>query len=251
MKKITLTQPEVNHLREFYQAELEKAKTRIATLTSVLSKLGEVTPSQEAEINKLLGEKVTSLKKQTKTVVKKPGRRGRPPKAKVELPAATIADKATKTGKAVKTKTAVKATPKAKVVKPKSKTVKVVADSQQKPAAKMVAKKKVTSKRKPLKKGRGSNKMKWNEVVVDVIKNSNTLLDSNSIAQKAAEKLKLSDSDFNRVKSSVATTLTKLAKTDKKLFVHKKPGSRAGYYALPQWQTDSGELLPEYKEKLS
>jgi len=239
MKKITLSESEIQHLREFYEFELEKAKNRIASLTSVLSKLGEVSPSQEDEISKLLGATITPNKKTSKPVVKKVGKRGRPPKVKAESTIATPAEKVTKTaGTAKRGGASKKKTPVTKV--------QLAANKQQKPVAKKMA-----TKRKPLKKGRGSKKMKWNEIVVDVIKNADTLLDMNSIAQKASEKLKMTEANFDRVKSSIATTLTKLAKTDKKLMVHKKAGSRARFYALPQWHSDSGELLPEYKKKMS
>lgn len=283
MKKISLTEIEISHLRDVYEAELEAAKKRIATLTGVLSKLGELKQTHEQIVSKLLEGGNVIIKKTEKKVAKKPGRRGRPPKAimqvtvtdepkkivkptKVKVAAKTkaakpkvtkvtkpvaVKPKVTKATKpvAAKPKPVKSTTKKVEIAKPKTekKPAKVVAEKVVKVAAKKVTpNKKVKAK---VKKGKVAPKTNWGGVLVDAVKTFNTFKPSSEIVKAAIDKLNLPPEEQKKASSSLATALTKLHKTDKKLSAIKNEKARGNLYGLPEWLTVTGEVIPEMKDK--
>jgi len=271
MKKITLTDVEISHFREFYQAELDKAKKRIATLTSILGKLGELKDKEEDEVNKLLESNKAAAKKVAKPAVKKTGKRGRPKKVKTETPVAEKKNEVKKVSK-TKPKTAkaksAKAIPevekledtkpaiaKKKAGRPAKKAQSIKAKVA-KPAIAKTAKKKpartkkAKTSRKPLKKSYGSKKVKWNDFVVDAISKSNKFLHSSDIVNEAITRFNVPEVNKDRVRMVIAGTLTKMATKDKQLSTFKKPKVRGSFYGLPQWVDEKGDIIPEMNEKV-
>jgi len=66
MKSINFTDEELEHLRSYYHIELVEAEKDVERIKTILSKIGESKPENQEVIEK------------------KPGKRGRKPKVKVE-----------------------------------------------------------------------------------------------------------------------------------------------------------------------
>ena len=151
--------------------------------------------------------------------------------------------------------------PKAKTTKAKTKLVpkpKVAAKPnavQQEKKTKSTVKAKVTRGRKPsalkqrVKKQIGSKTYKWNDFVLETIKDNGAPMLTLNIAESAMSKLKTKESEKAKVKSAISATLSKLVTTDKMLGTHKIEGSRQKLYGLPEWFDSKGNLLPEFMPK--
>lgn len=304
MKKISLSEIEVNDLLDLYQSEIDRAQRRINNLKSIVKKISEGKSIELAdekpakvESNK---EKKSKAKrpivKTEKEITIEPKKRGRKPKVKVNIikaepkkrgrkPKVKLAEvKAAKEIKVVSKKqvtknpvkkekktVTVKAESKKSGRKPKALAVKVVAEKKEiqvakkseKPKRKPLKKKtlkvkaepkkrgrKPKSLRKPIKGGKGKNKVKWNDFINETLKTKDSLMLASSITQAALEKFEIPASDRDRVRMAISTTLTKMANKDKVLNTYSQPGIRGAFFGLAKWFNDKGELSNDYKKKL-
>ncbi|MHC1703873.1 MAG: hypothetical protein AB9846_08195 [Tenuifilaceae bacterium] len=251
MKRISLTENEVKDLLDLYQSEIDRAQRRINNLKNIIIKLSE---EQIAE------EPIT-----VKPLVK--GKRGRKPKVKVlEAPLRkdTLEVKEKKAAK-VKKITSKKEEIKAEEIQEpkkrgrKKKVIEVKVAPKKRGRKKKVATVKPTPKkrgrkpkslRKPIKGGKGKDKVKWNDFIIETITSKNSLLLASSLTQAALEKFQIPNSDRDRVRMAISTTLTKMVKDDKVLITYTQTGIRGSFYGLTQWFNDKAQLKPEYKSKL-
>lgn len=217
MKKLTLTNAEYIHLKEIYQTELEKAQKRIEHLTAILKKL------ETGVLSSTSDELKPDVNTKDKVILPsvnpddKP-RRGRKPKAKVEV---SIQKPKSRRGR-----------------KPKSdKELKALEDNTLAPKRRI---------KKPIKKGVGKKKVKWNDFIMNFITNSNVAHLSSDITKKAAEHFKIKEGDFPRMRLVISGALSKLVTNEKKLQAEKIEGSREKYYGLTEWFDENKKLLPKY-----
>jgi hypothetical protein len=231
MKKITLTSAELSQLLDLYRSELDKAQKRVDHITGILKKLSaeglahaqdsetelHVFPEKEIKVKPVKKEKIAKIK-----TAKGP---------QIKETAKSIA------------KVAVKAK-----AKP---SVKSIASEQPIVEKKTSTRgRKPKSVRKPIKKGTGKKKIKWNDFVLETIAKAEKPINSTQISKEAQEKFKISNSDFGRVKMVIAGTISKLLNADKKIKNHKVSGSRGKAYGLNEWFNEKGEILPQFTEKL-
>jgi len=246
MKKISLSDVEVNELLDLYQSEIDRAQRRITNLKTIIKKLAE---GKSIEIPEEEPEKIKS-KSGRKPKVKSPAIVSK----KVEV-AKDIAKEPKKRGrkkKVVAVKAEVKQPKKKEVVKSKP-TPKKSAKKKKVVSIKAAPKKrgrKPKSLRKPIKGGKGKEKVKWNDFIVDTIKSKNSLMLASSLTQAALEKFQIPNSDRDRVRMAISTTLTKLANKDKVLKTHSEKGLRGAFFGLKSWFNEKGNLNNEYKKKL-
>jgi hypothetical protein len=188
MKKISLSEVEVNDLLELYQSEIDRAQRRINNLKSIVKKISEkqsIEPTAEktAKVETKRGRK-PKIKlaevKVEKEITAEPKKRGRKPKAKVEVEAIKAEPKKrgrkpnvklpeVKAKKEIAEKKApkekgVKAEPKKRGRKPKAIATEVTATDEvkeikviekvKKPKRKVAKKKVAKVKPEPKKKGR-------------------------------------------------------------------------------------------------
>ncbi len=318
MKKISLSEVEVNDLIDLYQSEIDRAQRRISNLKSIIKKISDgknVDASEEKPEKVKRGRKPNAkapVEKIGKELTTEPKKRGRKPKAKVSVIKAEkeITSEPKKRGRKPKVKeVTAKAEPKRRGRKPKvnlantpakaevaKKVVakepkKKVAKLKEKPAPKKrgrkpktteakavenkaevkvvekkakpkVSKKKIVkaepkkrgrkpkSLRKPIKGGKGKDKVKWNDFIFESLSLKNTLLPASAITQAAIEKFEIHESDRDRVRMAISTTLTKMANKDKVLKTYSIHGVRGSYFGLSTWFKEN-ELKEEYKKKLS
>lgn len=217
MKKIPLTGLELSDLKAVYEAELERTQKRIVHLKSILKKMEGIevsaTPDFEfiAEASPEKKKPGRKPKAEKAEVVKIPGKRGRKPKVKTEEELAE-----------------------------KSATEKVPAKRGRKP--------KLT--RKPIKKGKGKRKVKWNDFIIQTLEAKDYLMLSTSLTAAALDRFGIQDSERDRVRMAISTTLTKMANTDKSVFTYSKQGIRGSFFGLPQWFNEDGTIKEEYAGKL-
>jgi len=321
MKKISLSEVEVNDLLDLYQSEIDRAQRRINNLKTIVKKISEgksIEPSEEepVKVESKRGRKpkvkVTKTKVE-KVITAEPKKRGRKPKAKVEVikaeqkirgPKSKVEVKAEikkeqkvkvakvkaepkKRGPKAKGKKAepkakdevkveakkvvAKAGPKKRGRKPKVVVAKaVVADEKKevkvakktKPKAKPTKKavkvkaepkkrgRKPKSLRKPIKGGKGKDKVKWNVFINETITAKDSLMLASSLTHAALEKFEIPSSDRDRVRMAISTTLTKMANKDKVLHTYTQAGIRGAFFGLAKWFNDKGELNNDYKKKL-
>lgn len=311
MKKILLSEVEVNDLLDLYQSEIDRAQRRINNLKTIIKKLstghsvsteekpiktagrrGRKPKTEEAKVLKETKEITKEPKKRgrKKKVVEakiEPKKRGRKPKTKeVEIKNANATKeikekvitkepkKAEKKGKTSKIKpepkkrgrkpivsTAEVATAEAKVtktpkeVKEKAITKKTKKAIRKKKTAKVKAApkkrgRKPKSLRKPIKGGKGKEKVKWNDFIVETITSKDSLMLASSITQAALEKFEIPASDRDRVRMAISTTLTKMANKDKLLGTYTQSGIRGAFFGLAKWFNEKAELNSEYQKKL-
>lgn len=257
MKKISLSDVEVNELLDLYQTEIDRAQRRINNLKTIIKKLSE---GHSVELNE---EKPLAVK----------GKRGRKPKVKpLEV---KVEKEITKEPKKIEKKTVepTKPAPKKRGRKPKvkpaeAKVVKATKEIKEKEIAKepkkVGRKKKISSKkaapkkrgrkpkslRKPIKGGKGKDKVKWNDFITETITSKNSLMLASSITQAALEKFNIPASDRDRVRMAISTTLTKMANKDKVLKTHTQKGIRGAFFGLASWFNEKNVLNSEYKKKL-
>jgi hypothetical protein len=232
MKKLTLTQPEVEELIDLYEVEIDRAQRRIAVLKSQLKKLKkETTP--DVSSNTVTQKKRGPKPKVKPDVVKEAKKRGRKPNAVVE----EAAEPKTKGRKPV-VKEEKKAEAKKRGRKPKVKEPKKRGPKPRK------------SLRKPIKSSKGENKVKWNSFIIDTITSNDALLSANTLTQAAMAKLEIPQSEKNRVRMAISTALTKMVKKDKSVIPYNQNGNRAAFYGLPSW-FENEILKAEYQAKLA
>jgi hypothetical protein len=204
MKKLSLSNAEVQHLRDIYQEELEKSIKRIEHLSAILKKIDADFVAPEVPVV----EEIERAKKMATA-----------PKTK---PAVKAKAKSTPTLKS----------PKAPAVKPKV----------------TKAKTKTTRKpRKPIKRGSGKSKVKWNDFVLNTLSKAKKPIKSAEFANEALAAFKPKEADVPRLKQAISATLSKLVTTDKKLLANKLEGTREKTYGLKEWYDDKGNLLPDFK----
>lgn len=214
MKKISLTQNEVNDLVDLYQSEIDRAQRRIVNLKAILKKLtegnslpikGEVTAEKldvKSDVQpKKRGRKpaVQAQKVDKEEVAKLPKRRGRKPKVKVESPKKKLEEKPI---------------------------------------------------RKSIKKGKGEEKVKWIDLIYDILRSKKSLMLSNSLTLAAMERLNIPAVDKNRVRMAISTNLTRLTKYDKTINKFSHKGTAGAFYGLAEWFDDKGMLKSEFNNKL-
>jgi hypothetical protein len=298
MKKISLSEVEVNDLLDLYQSEIDRSQRRINNLKNIIKKLSEGHSEHSIEEKPIKIEtkrgrkpKIKSIETQLeKDITLEPKKRGRKPKFNVE----TIKAEPRKRGRKPKEKVAdaqvtkaivkklVTKEPKNKIsktttnlkkrgrkpkpvvaeVKPISvkKEAKVVKKDkktkvQKKSLVKAKAEPKVSGRkprilRKPIKGGKGKDKVKWNDFINDTITSKDSLMLASSITRAALEKFKIPASDRDRVRMAISTTLTKMANKDKILQTYIQPGIRGAFFGLAKWFNDKAELNNDYKKKL-
>lgn len=295
MKKISLSEVEVNDLIDLYQSEIDRAQRRISNLKNIMKKISAgknadnpeekpekikskrgrkpkaKTPVVKAEKEITSEPKKRGRKPKVKEVIVKaePKKRGRKPKVKVaEAPAKVevakkVVDKEPKK-KIVKLKE--KPAPKKRGRKPKTTETKAVENKAEvkvvdKKAKPKVSKKKIVkaepkkrgrkpkSLRKPIKGGKGKDKVKWNDFIFESLSSKNTLLPASAITQAAIDKFEIHESDRDRVRMAISTTLTKMANKDKVLKTYSQQGVRGSFFGLSIWFNEN-ELKEEYKKNL-
>lgn len=238
MKKISLTQNEVNDLIDLYQTEIDRAQRRVVNLKSILKKLIDGKPllDQEAEPVKKVDSK--SIAKPAKAEKKEKVQKGKAPKEKVAVEEEKIQE------------------PKKRGRKPKVKDVPVsalnedvaVSQQPQKPAKKRGRKPK--SLRKSIKKGKGEDKVKWIDLIYDILRTKKSLMLSNSLTIAAMERLEIPEVDKDRVRMAISTNLTRLTKYDKTINKFSQEGTAGSFYGLAEWFDGKGKLKAEFKNKL-
>ena len=208
MKKLSLTKAEYSALRQLYQDELDKAQRRIEHLVSVLKKMD--TDFDEPEIT------IPNEVKKAPVKVEKVKSKGRPKKVEKK--------------------------PETRKPKVAAKAVVVKEEKTSQPFKKVVAKKTTQKRgrkplgvRKPIKKGTGGPKEKWNDFVLNSISQAGKPVLSTVVTNEAFEKFKVSEAEKPRVKQVISGALSKLVTTEKKLKAKKLEGSREKLYGLPNW----------------
>jgi hypothetical protein len=293
MKKITLSDVEINELLDLYQSEIDRSQRRINNLKRTIEKLseGQSVKQKEEKITKIKGKrgrkpkvKVEEVKAPVEKVVKKepkkrgrkpkfveikpePKKRGRKPKVKT-LDERVISDKiVTKEPKQkeIKTKNVLKKRGRKPIAKPiiAKPTKKIVEKKIPKEKKKAGRKKKVTltktspkkivkSKvlRKPIKSGKGKDKVKWNDFITETITSKNSLMLASSLTRAALEKFSIPASDRDRVRMAISTALTKLTNKDKVLQTYLQPGIKGAFFGLASWFNEKKELNSDYKKRL-
>lgn len=279
MKKISLSEIEVNDLLDLYQSEIDRAQRRINNLKTIIVKLSEgqsiesleETPvkakgkrGRKPNIKPIEVKAISEIKdKKGKVVVNEPKKRGRKKKI-VEVIA--VPQKDIKKGRVVE----VKESPKKRGRKKKIVDVNVAAEKKEKVVKSKVAdvkkrgKKKVVkvkatpkkrgrkpkSLRKPIKGGKGENKVKWNDFITETITSKDSMMLASSITQAALEKFQIPSNDRDRVRMAISTTLTKMANKDKVLQTYTQKGIRGAFFGLTSWFNENAEPINDYKKKL-
>lgn len=279
MKKISLSESEVKDLLDLYQSEIDRAQRRINNLKSIIEKLSEGSPV-ESEIEKpsknakkgrkpkiqskrkdiIEKQKITrepkkrGRKKKVVDIKVEPKKRGRKPKPKINEISAIAELPEIK-------KKAIDGEPKKRGRKPKAiaAEIKVVNDKKEVKTAKKAKKVKAAPKkrgrkpkslRKPIKGGKGKDKVKWNDFILETITEKNSLMLASSLTQAAIEKFNIAQSDRDRVRMAISTTLTKMVNSDKVLQTYAQKGIRVAFFGLAAWFNEKAELQNDYKKKL-
>lgn len=263
MKKISLTQNEVNDLIDLYQTEIDRAQRRIVNLKAILKKIDEgksltdedngavkkVEKTDNAEPKKRGRKPKIQKAKLVEKVASEPKKRGRKPKVKEESVALKKAEKPTikKAEKSSEKKTKKVIAKKSAKPAPK-KAEKVVTKKIEKPAKKRGRKPKPA--RKSIKVGKGEEKVKWIDLIYDILRTKKSLMLSNSLTLAAMERLNIPDVDKDRVRMAISTNLTRLTKYDKTINKYSQEGTTGSFYGLKEWFDDKGKLKSEFKNKL-
>lgn len=220
MKRILLSEVEINDLLDLYQSEIDRAQRRINNLKNIVRKLSE------GQSTDLLDEKPAKVK----------AKRGRKPNAKPVESKPIIESTETKVKRDAIVKEPKKRGRKRKIIKVKG--------------APKKRGRKPKSLRKPIKGGKGRNKVKWNDFIIETITSKNSLMLASSLTQAALEKFQIPPSDRDRVRMAISTTLTKMTNKDKVLQTHSEKGIRGAFFGLTAWFNDKSQITKEYKKKL-
>ncbi|NVO10394.1 MAG: hypothetical protein HXX16_10575 [Bacteroidales bacterium] len=275
MKKISLSEIEVNDLLDLYQSEIDRAQRRINNLKTIINKLseGQSIETLEEKPVKVKGKRgrkpsirpvevnvISEIKdKKGKVIEVESRKRGR--KKKVEevnaapqkgmvVEAREIPKKRGRKKKIVE----INAVPEVrgeKVVKTKA----TIEKKEKKKVAKVKAipkkrGRKPKSVRKPIKGGKGENKVKWNDFIIETITSKDSMMLASSITQAALEKFQIPSNDRDRVRMAISTTLTKMANKDKVLQTYSQKGIRGAFFGLTSWFNGNSEPINDYKKKL-
>jgi hypothetical protein len=241
MKKITLSNEEIENLKDLYQSEIDRAQRRIDSLKSILRKIekGDLGDEKEAATPKKRGRKPKVKEAAEPTAPKK---RGRPRKITAE------ADKSAQTEEPKKRGRKPKENSETKAEKPK-KERKKIAKTKVKTSPPKKRGLKANSSRKGLKPTIGGEKIKWNDLIIDIFKSNDKLLQAKDLTVDALERLQLPEVEKDRTRMAVATNLTKLTKYEKKILKYSRPDNKIAYYGLAEWFNEDGTLKPEYQNK--
>ncbi|MDX9769777.1 MAG: hypothetical protein RBT19_05400 [Tenuifilaceae bacterium] len=138
-------------------------------------------------------------------------------------------------------------------LKPTKPSAEKKAVPKRKVATKSAAKRKAGARtRKPIvDKGRGKDKVKWNDFVIKAISDKKSPSLSSEIYELALKEFKVPQSDAPKVKRVISGALSKLVTMEKKLQTQKLPNSREKWYGLPGWFNEKGELKPEFAARES
>lgn len=241
MKKITLSKEEIEDLKDLYQSEIDRAQRRIDSLKSILRKIekGDLGDEQDAALPKKRGRK-PKVKEATEPTA--PKKRGRPKKIAADADKSIIVKEPKKRGRKPKVNS------ETKPEKQKKERKRIV-----KKNVKTSPPKKRGRKPKSLNKGLkptiGGEKIKWSDLIIDIFKSNDKLLQAKELAVAALEKLQLPEVEKNRTRMAVATNLTKLSKYEKKILKYSRPDDKIAYYGLAEWFHEDGTLKPEYQNK--
>lgn len=241
MKKITLSKEEIEDLKDLYQSEIDRAQRRIDSLKSILKKIEKSDLGNENDLAapKKRGRKPKVKEASEPTATKK---RGRPKKIATEVDKSVISKEPKKRGRKPKVN------PETKAEEQKKEHKKIT-----KKKIKTSAPKKRGRKPKTLNKGLkpkiGGEKIKWNDLIMDIFKSNDKLLQAKELTVAVLEKLQLPEIEKDRTRMAVATNLTKLTKYEKKLLKHFRPNNKIAYYGLAEWFNEDGTLKPEYQNK--
>jgi hypothetical protein len=280
MKNNQFSKDELAQMKSFYQNEYNQLLLKIKHVVEVLKKLEPVAFSDEIAIVDI---KMPVKKALVKTEVRK-GKRGpgRPKKSvaevvpvKKEKVAAPIKEVKATPKKITPKKVAAKKVATKKVTKPKEvATANVAAVKEPKPK-KVVKKviKKVTPKvkkvkavvkakpkvkpakkgkflKKPIKSGTGDSKVKWNDFIVNALLQEEKPFLLSNFTQRAVSELNIPAEDSERAKMAIAGTLTRITKAGNEIKTYKKQGQKGSFYVLSTWLDESGNLKPEYVNKI-
>jgi len=233
MKKISLSEVEANDLLDLYQSEIDRAQRRINNLKSIIKKLSDGYSDEHSE------EKPAKIK----------GKRGRRPNVKPVAAKVIIEEK--EINEKELTKEPLKKGRKKKEEAEKTAPIKKARNKKTiKAKAPKKSGRKPKSLRKPIKGGKGEDKVKWNDFIIDTIKSKDSLMLASSITQAALAKFEIPDSDRDRVRMAISTTLTKMVNKDKVLQTYSQKGIRGAFFGLPLWFNEKAELTGDYKKKL-
>ncbi|HDP76423.1 MAG TPA: hypothetical protein ENN49_11315 [Bacteroidales bacterium] len=241
MKKITLSNDEIEDLKDLYQSEIDRAQRRIDSLKSILRKIekGDLGDEKEVAAPKKRGRKPKAKEVAEPTTPKK---RGRPKKITAE------ANKSAQTGEPKKRGRKPKENSETKAEKPKKEPQKVTMKKVKTSPPKKRGRK-PKSLRKRLKPTIEDEKIKWNDLIIDIFKSNDKLLQAKDLTMRVLEKLQLPEVEKDRTRMAVATNLTKLTKYEKKIFKYARPDHKIAYYGLAEWFNEDGTLKPEYQNK--
>ncbi len=241
MKKITLTRSEIKDLVDLYQTEIDRAQRRIESLKSILNKIekGDLGEENESAPEKR-GRKPKAVKATEPAMPKK--KRGRPRKVTDEKTQATEVKEPKKRGRKPKAKPE-------NALETTKKTSQKVTKNKVKTSIPKKRGRKPKSLHKSLKQEIGGEKVKWANLIIDVFKSNNRLLQSKDLAFEVLQKLQLPEDEMNRTRMAVATNLTKLTKYDNKIRKYSREGEKIGYYGLAEWFNEDGSLKSEYQNK--
>lgn len=241
MKKISLSKNEIEDLKDLYQSEIDRAQRRIESLKSILKKIekGDLGGDDETSAPKKRGRKP----KADKTVEPaKPKKRGRPKKVAVQSSQAAEVKEPKKRGRKPKVQSQ-------ELEKEAKKLSKKISKRKVKVSPPKKKGRKPKSIRKSLKQNLGGEKIKWNNLIIDIFKGNNKLLQAKDLTQYALERLQLPEVEKDRTRMAVATNLTKLTKYDKKVVKFTRQGDKIAYYGLAEWFNEDGSLKSEYQNK--
>ncbi|HNY08581.1 MAG TPA: hypothetical protein PKO42_01725 [Tenuifilaceae bacterium] len=255
MSKINLTPGEINDLIDLYQTEIDRTQRRIENLKSILKKIDRA----QEEVS------------EPATRVAAPARRGRkklvesvPAAGEAVTPEAKVDGRKVRKGRNAKA-VAKSAAPKVKAIRKTRKSKANAATSEEtklaatKRGRKANLKSKVAAKKSPrkesvvrkkIKSGAGPDKVKWIDLIQDILRSKQNLMLANSLTVEAMERLGIDESDRDRVRMAVATNLTRLTKNLKLVVKFKPEGSTNYFYGLTEWFDEGGNLKSEFQNKL-
>lgn len=246
MSKINLTPGEINDLIDLYQTEIDRTQRRIENLKSILKKIDRA----QEEVSEHVSRATTSTRRGRKKLVE-----SAPTADETVAPVAKVDGRKVRKGRNEKA-VAKSDAPKVKTVRKARKSKANAATSEEtklattKRGRKANLKSKVAAKKQPrkesvvrkkIKSGAGPNKVKWIDLIQDILRNKQNLMLANSLTVEAMERLGIDESDRDRVRMAVATNLTRLTKGLKLVVKFKPEGSTNYFYGLTEWFDEGGD----------
>lgn len=283
MKSISLTDNEINHIKEVYAQELEKLQKRSAEITAFLKKIDTqeiptpdsadkkgrkktntteklITEPAAATAPKRPGRKPKATAKEATAPIEKPkATRGRPAKQKVDVKKEAVkeaevvlAEPKAKRGRKPKVKEAQAKQPKPKKVKAEKplKAKKVAKVKAEKPA-KVAKAKKTATKSAPAKRGRkisaNSKKSRWTDTILQILEKEGKVQTSRQIIDQVMVLQNIPESDRSKTRSTITGSLSDLKLETKRIKSTPVPGQKGELYGLSQWYDEGGNLIEQYK----